>query len=153
MFTSGTGLDEVSRVFARPISYVNIIPVSGVNQCEAFVYPKIICDNETNSPLTLRQIMDRDLQFGYFQKCYDDANVFVRDMNSDEVLSFALETAHRVQGNWIPSNRYLELEDKRKQIYKTNSKLRLHPTINRDPDTMFASCFYETYPNFLDGFD
>ena len=153
MFTSGTGLDEVSRVFARPISYVNIIPVSGVNQCEAFVYPKIICDNETNSPLTLRQIMDRDLQFGYFQKCYDDANVFVRDMNSDEVLSFALETAHRVQGNWIPSKRYLELEDKRKKIYKTNSKLRLHPTINRDPDTMFASCFYEIYPNFLDGFD
>ena len=153
MFTSGTGLDEVSRVFARPFSYVNIIPVSGVNQCEAFVYPKIICDNETNSPLTLRQIMDRDLQFSYFQKCYDDANVSIRDMNSDEVLSFALETAHRVQGNWIPSNRYLELGDKRKKIYKTNSKLRLHPRINRDPDTMFASCFYEIYPNFLDGFD
>ena len=153
MFTSGTGLDEVSRVFARPISYVNVIPVSGVNQCESFVYPKIICDSETKLPLTLRQIMDRDLQFAYFQKCYDDANVFVRNMNSDEVLSFALETAQRVKGDWIPSNRYLELEIKRKKIYNTNSKLRLHPTINRDPDNLFASCFYENYPNFLDGFD
>ena len=153
MFTSGTGLDEVSRVFARPISYVNVIPVSGVNQCEAFVYPKIICDNETNLPLTLRQIMDRDLQFAYFQKCYDDANVFIRNMNSDEVFFFALETAHRVQGDWIPSNRYLALENKRKKIYNTNPKLRLHPTIVRDPDTMFASCFYEIYPNFLDGFE
>lgn len=153
MFTSGTGLDEVSRVFAKPISYVNVIPVSGVNQCEAFVYPKIICDSETNLPLTLRQIMDRDLQFAYFQKCYDDANVFVRNMNSDEIFFFALETAHRVQGDWIPSNRYLALENKRKKIYNTNPKLRLHPTIVRDPDTMFASCFYEIYPNFLDGFD
>ncbi len=97
--------------------------------------------------------MDRDLQFSFFQKSYEDANVFVRNMNSDEVLLFALETAHRVQGNWIPSNRYLELENKRKKIYRANSELRLHPTIIRDPDTMFASCFYETYPNFLDGFD
>ena len=153
MFTSGTGLDEVSRVFDRPISYMNVLPVSGVNQCEALVYPKIICDNETNSPLTLHQIMDRDLQFAYFQECYDEANVFIRDMTSDEILLFAFETAQRVQGNWIPSNRYLELENKRKNIYKTNSKLRLHPTINRDPDAMLASCFYENYPNFLDGFD
>ena len=153
MFTSGTGLDEVSRVFKRPISYVNIIPVSGVNQCEAFVYPKIICDIGTGATLTLRHIMDRDLQFAFFQENYDDANVYIRDMTSNEILLFALETAQRVKGNWIPSNKYLELENKRKQIYKTNPKLRLHPEINRDPDTIFASCFYDAYPNFLDGFD
>lgn len=153
ILTSGTGLDEVSRVFRRPISYVNVLPVSGVNQCEAFVYPKIICDNETNSPLTLHQIMDRDLQFAYFQEQYDISNVFIRDMTSDEILLFALETAQRIQGNWIPSNRYLEFEKKRKKIYKTNPKLRRHPTINRDPDAVLASCFYENYPHFLDGFD
>lgn len=150
ILTTGTGLDEVSRIFQRPISYVNIIPVSAVNQCEAFVYPKLICDMETNLPLSLRQIVERDLQFAYFQELYDDAKVFVRDMTEDEILSFALETSSRVEQSWIPSSQYLKLEEKRKALYKSIPQLRNHPTSVRDPDTMFASCFYEKYPNFLD---
>ncbi len=150
ILTTGTGLDEVSRIFQRPISYVNIIPVSAVNQCEAFVYPKLICDTVTNLPLSLRQIVERDLQFAYFQDLYDTANVFVRDMTEDEILSFALETSSRVEGSWVPSSQYLKLEEKRKTLYNSTPQLRKHPTIKREPDTMFASCFYENYPNFLD---
>ncbi|CAB4529970.1 unannotated protein [freshwater metagenome] len=150
ILTTGTGLDEVSRMFQRPVSYVNIIPVSGVNQCEALVYPKIICDRETNLPLTLRQIAERDLQFAYFQDLYDAANVFVRDMTEDEILSFALESVSRLERSWTPTYQYLELEEKRINLYNSITKLRFHPTIVRDPDTIFASCFYENYPNFLD---
>ena len=137
-------------MFQRPISYVNIIPVSGVDQCEAFVYPKLICDMETKLPLSLRQIVERDLQFAYFQELYDAADVFVRDMNEDEILTFALETSSRVDGRWIPSTRYLKLEEKRKLLYNSIPQLRMHPTIIREPDTIFASCFYDNYPNFLD---
>ncbi len=150
ILTTGTGLDEVSRMFQRPIAYVNIIPVSGVNQCEAIVYPKLICDANTNLPLTLRQIVERDLQFAYFQELYDAANVFVRDMTEDEILSFALETSSRVEQRWTPSTQYLKLEERRKALYNSIPQLRYHPTIIRDPDTIFASCFYENYPNFLD---
>ncbi len=150
ILTTGTGLDEVSRMFQRPISYVNIIPVSAVSQCEAFVYPKIICDQDTKLPLSLRQIVDRDLQFAFFQELYDSANVFVRDMTEGEILSFALETSSRVEQRWTPSTQYLKLEERRKALYNSIPQLRYHPTIIRDPDTIFASCFYENYPNFLD---
>jgi putative glycosyltransferase (TIGR04372 family) len=150
ILTTGTGLDEVSRMFQRPISYVNIIPVSAVSQCEAFVYPKIICDQDTKLPLSLRQIVERDLQFAFFQELYDSANVFVRDMTEDEILSFALETSSRVEQRWTPSTQYLKLEERRKALYNSIPQLRYHPTIIRDPDTIFASCFYENYPNFLD---
>lgn len=137
-------------MFNRPLSYVNIAPLSGVNQCEALVYPKIISDTKTNLPLTLRQIADRDLQFAYFQEQYDAANVTLRDASSDEICLFALETVDRIEGTWTATTRYIELEDMRKDFYRTNPKMRLHPTINRDPDTSLADIFYKIYPHFID---
>lgn len=149
--STGSGLDEVAKIFRRPLTYLNFQPIAAdLNYTDVLVYPKILRDAKTNTLLTFREIIERNLQFAYDTKLYELANVTVTDMNSQEILEVTLETVDRLNGSWNPTNQYLEAEEHLNKIFETIPEARMRPEVNKGPSGRLASCFLERYPNFLD---
>lgn len=149
--STGSGLDEVAKIFRKPLTYLNYQPVAiDLNYTDVLVYPKILRDATTETPLTFREIIERNLQFAYDTKLYELANVNIIDMSSEEILEATLETVDRVNGTWKPTPQYIEDEESLRKIFETIPDAREQPEINNGPSGRLASCFLERYPNFLD---
>jgi len=149
--STGSGLDEVSKIFRRPITYVNIQPLgSDLNYTDVLLYPKILRDAYSHAPLTLREIAERNLQFAYDTNLYSLANVTIDDMKSEEILEVTLETVNRVNGSWTPTAQYIKSDEALRNIFNSVPELRMRPEINKAPSGKLAACFLERYPNFLD---
>jgi putative glycosyltransferase (TIGR04372 family) len=148
--STGSGLDEVPKIFRRPLTYLNLQPLgSDLNYTDVLVYPKILRDATSNAPLTLREIAERDLQFAYNVELYDLANVLIDDMTSEEVLAVTLETVARVNGSWAPNSQYIKSEESLRNIFNAIPELRMRPEIDKPPTGKLAACFLDRYPNFL----
>lgn len=149
--STGSGLDEVPKIFRRPLTYLNLLPLgSDLNYTDVLVYPKILRDANSKRPLTLREIAERNLQFAYDIELYKLANVIIDDMMSDEILAVTLETVARVNGSWTPTPQYIKSEESLRNIFNSIPELRMRPDINKAPRGKLAACFLEKYPNFLD---
>ncbi len=149
--STGAGLDEVPKIFRRPLTYLNVQPLgSDLNYTDVLVYPKILRDATSNTPLTLREIAARNLQFAYDLELYNSANVLVDDMTSKEILEVTLETVARVNGSWSPTPHYIKSEESLRNIFKSIPELRMRPEIDKAPAGKLAACFLDRYPNFLD---
>ena len=147
--TTDTGFDSISRIFRRPIFYVNLLPLfpKWTVVQPTVQYPKTLQDK--NRPLSLREIIDSDLISADHDSFYRNAGVTVRDMSSEELVEAVTEMAARVEGTFVETPEQKEMQAKLKHILSTHPKLQ--PSPNYYPiRAQYASCFLSRYPNFLD---
>ena len=150
----GSGWDSVPTIFRRPLIFVNHLPIfnsAGVT-LPIVILPKILLDSQTECNLSLNALIDREIADQFTSKTYEDLEVAIRDLSSEELVEAVTEMAQRVEGKFVETPEQKEMQAKLKHILSTHPKLQ--PSPNYYPiRAQFASCFLSRYPNFLDGLD
>jgi putative glycosyltransferase (TIGR04372 family) len=150
----GSGWDSVPTIFRRPLIFVNHLPIfnsAGVT-IPIVILPKILLDSQTECNLSLNALIDREIADQFTSKAYEDLEVAIRDLSSEELVEAVTEMAQRVEGTFVETPEQREMQAKLKHILSTHPKLQ--PSPNYYPiRAQFASCFLSRYPNFLDGLD
>ena len=149
--STGTGWDEIPKLFRRPTMFLNIIPFAWreIFDKRLVLYPKMLVDEITNAELDLMTVILQDLHGAVTTSGYANSGVVIRDMNSDELVEAVTEMATRVEGTFVETPEQKHMQAKIKHILSTHPKLQ--PTPNYYPvRAEFASCFLSRYPNFLD---
>ncbi len=96
--SSGTGLDEMARIFRRPAVYVSYLPTSNlVTYDHVITTPKHLLWQEMNKRLTLSEHL-----FHSYSRTeeYEDAKIKVQDLSPEEILQAVLEIENRLKGSW-----------------------------------------------------
>jgi putative glycosyltransferase (TIGR04372 family) len=152
--STGTGWDDIPAVFRRPVLYSNLLPIHTptVLSFPIIVYPKSLLDSKTDSCLTLKEIIDRDVSTTVRARGYQEAGVVIRDLSSEELVEAVTEMAQRSEGTFVETPEQKEMQAKLKHILSTHPKLQPSP-IDYQISAQFASCFLSRYPNFLDGLE
>ena len=111
--STGTGLDEVSRVFRRPAVKVNYLPIQHISSYSADVTaPKRLYWIGSGQELTLTE----HLRANYLSsQQYQDAGIGIKDLDSGEILSAVWEMISREEG-WWPSGK--DSIDRQNQFWK-----------------------------------
>ena len=154
IISTASGWDSVPTIFRRPILKVNVLPIVTRDNLAMndIINPKVLCDFHSKNPMTLKEIIDRDVFNSYVTGTYRDAGVEIRDLSSEELVEAVTEMAQRVEGTFVETPEQKEMQAKLKHILSTHPKLQ--PSPNYYPiRAQFASCFLSRYPNFLDGLD
>jgi putative glycosyltransferase (TIGR04372 family) len=149
--STGSGWDSVPTIFRRPVMFVNYLPIfeKSANTLAITLYPKLLIDPKSLTPLKLRVLIEKDLATPRDTVVYADAGVEIRDLSSEELVEAVTEMAQRVEGTFVETPEQKEMQAKLKHILSTHPKLQ--PTPNYYPiRAEFASCFLSRYPNFLD---
>ena len=149
--STGSGWDEIPKIFERPVLFTNIVPIVEINEITrpVLIFPKQLIDQKTDQLLTLKVALDRGLANQSNSYHLHENGVGVIDLTSDELLAAAAEMAARVEGTFVEIPEQKQMQAKLKHILSTHPKLQ--PTPNYYPiRAEYASCFLSNYPNFLD---
>lgn len=152
--STGTGWDEIPRIFKRPTLYVNFVPILApqIMTRDIFLFPKYIREKNTKKLLSLKECLSSELYGQSDPYFFDKYNGFAQDLSSDDLTQATIEMAARAEGRFIPTAQQYELQEKLRQILMSKSEFQ--PSTNFYPvRAEFITHFFNQNPNFLDGFD
>jgi putative glycosyltransferase (TIGR04372 family) len=144
--STGTGLDEVARIFRRPAVYVNNIPLHQlVTYDHVITTPKHLVWKETNKQLTLSE----HLAYPYYHtNQYDNEKILVVDLTPKDIKQAVLEMEARLSGSWEESEEDRQLQDKFWEIFQTHQDFyKNHGVIH--PEARFGTHFLRNNPEWL----
>jgi putative glycosyltransferase (TIGR04372 family) len=99
---SASGIDEVPKVFRRPVVYVNFIPL-GVIEALTFIplfIPKKLWLREEGRFLTFKEILDSGAGRYLFSEEYERGGLDVIDNTPEEITDVVIEMDERLKGTW-----------------------------------------------------
>lgn len=107
--STGTGIDQVSIAYGRPVTFVNLLPCSDAPSFARSTFaPKHLRWRDTGLQLTLQEI----LQHGYHHGTqYEQAGIAITDLSPSEITSVVMESEQRLAGIWIETE-----EDRDRQL-------------------------------------
>ena len=146
----GSGWDSVPIIFRRPLLLVNSLPVFSPSTAtlRILMYPKKLLDSTTKRFISLTDAIERSVASALHTQSYQDANVQVVDLDSDELTEAAVEFASRVRGTFAETAKQEELQ--MRLIETLSTHLKLQPSSHFYPvRAQFATCFLSRYPTFL----
>jgi len=149
--STGSGWDNIPTIFRRAVLYVNFLPVFAPSALALplLIYSKQIFDQTSQSPINLKEIIERDIQSSHNFFDYQTLGLKIKDLSSTELVEAVIEMAQRVEGAFVETPEQKEMQAKLKHILSTHPKLQ--PTPNYYPvRAQFASCFLKNNPHFLD---
>lgn len=118
--SNGSGLDNVPKIFGRPILYVNSIPLEYVHaerHCYLEIFKKLWMRDEHRF-MTFREILEsgvgRFLTTAQYEKC----NLEIVDNTPEEIEAAALEMDDRLKGTWHTTEEDDELQRQFWSLFK-----------------------------------
>ena len=149
--STGSGWDEIPRIFKRPTMYVNFLPilVETIVTRDLLLFPKYMRDKTTKKLLSLNDCLSSDL-FGQSNPFWiDKYNGFVQDLSSDDLKHATIEIIARTVGQFIPTTEESQAQEKLSKILMSKSKFQ--PSDGYFPiRAEFTTRFFSQNPNFLD---
>ena len=149
--STGSGWDEIPRIFNRPLMYVNCLPVIELNSITQHIllYPKQQVSINTLRRLSLNEMCSQDLHSQSNTNLFIENGIEIVDLTSSELVTAVSEMAARVEGRFNPTEQQKSMQEKLRRELRTNPKIQ--PSPDHYPiRAEFASCFLENYPNFLE---
>ena len=127
--STGTGLDEVSRIFRKPIVFVNFIPLLHLaSYSHCITVPKCLVWTDTKESLILSEYLDHS--FLRTEK-YKNAKIEYVDLSPEEIKLAVLEMESRLNGNWQDSEENIQLQDQFWKIFRSHENFqKYHGWIN-----------------------
>ncbi len=127
--SSGSGFDAIPAIFRRPVSFVNLCPIETALSSETYlVYlSKWHLDSTTGDPLTLRQIVERNLAWRASPENYAASNIVLRENSPGEIRDVAVESVERLQGTWPTDPVGEELQKRFKEILPLSLENKASP--------------------------
>jgi putative glycosyltransferase (TIGR04372 family) len=136
--STGSGWDEIPRVFKRPTVYVNFLPIlaSTIITRDLLLFPKYMRDGTTNELLSLNELLSSFLYGQSDPFWIHEYNGVVQDLSSDDLKHATLEMVARIEGHLT-------------QVLMSESKFQ--PSAGYFPiRAEFATRFFSQNPKFLD---
>ena len=144
--STGTGLDEVSRIFRRPAVYVNNLPLQQmVTYDHVISIPKHLLWQETNKQLT----QSEHLAHSYYRtEQYENAKILVDDLTAEDIKQAVLEKEARLNGTWKDSEENRRLQDRFWEIFQVHQDFHSrHGKIH--PEARVGAHFLRNNPEWL----
>ncbi len=149
--STGSGWDEIPRIFKRPTLYVNFLPIlaSTIITRDLLLFPKYMRDKLTYKLLSLNELLS-SLLYGQSDPFWvDKHNGVVQDLSSDDLTHATIEMVARIEGQFTPNKQQSETQEKIRQALMSKSKFQ--PSASYFPiRAEFATRFLSQNPNFLD---
>ena len=128
--STGSGIDNMSKLFRKPILYVNQAPIGHITtyQKTALIIFKHFFNLKNNKKLNLEELQKKDLCFATSKKKFDEENVIIKENDPNEIKEATREMYTRVrEGFWDEWN---ETKVKQKIFWnKFPYKRKLHGNI------------------------
>ncbi len=125
--STGTGLDEVTNAFRKPICYVNYLPLVLFNSYnpKTLTTPKTLLDPITKNPLSLEDIIQNysDLD------AYHNKDILYVENSEIEIMDAIKEIKQKIDSNWhlneeemMIRNKFLKILKKWKNVHTFHSR-------------------------------
>ena len=149
--STGSGWDEIPRIYNRPIMYVNCVPTIGQNLIsrELLLYPKQLLSTNMHRVLTLNEMLSLGLEATSDTDFISLKGAEPLELTSEELVQAVTEMAARVEGRFVPTEQQKSMQEKLRHELMTNPKVQPSPGFY-PIRAEYASCFLSNYPNFLD---
>jgi len=144
--STGTGLDEISRIFRKPAVYLNIVPFTNmVSYDNVISVPSILKWKENGEMLTLTQCLNHDY---YFVDEYFNAGIEIEKLKPSDICNTVLEKEARLNGTWQESNEDKLLQEEFWKIFKSHQNFqKYHGNIH--PEARVGAHFLSNNPEWL----
>jgi len=130
-----SGIDEIPKLFKRPVLYVNTIPMGEVpvgGVAPLFIPKKLWLKTEKRF-LTFCEIFNSKLSLLSDAQEYQRIGIEVRENTPEEISALALEMDEILNGNWAVTDEEDELQERFKTIYRTfDPRLEVKTRIGRE---------------------
>ncbi len=116
--STGSGIDNLSKIFKKPILYVNQVPIGHIStfQKTSLVFFKHFFDKNSKNQLNLDMLKEKELCFATTIEDFDKKEVIVKENSSEEIESATKEMFERVKNNFWES--WDETKNKQKYFWK-----------------------------------
>lgn len=144
--STGTGLDEVSVMFRRPVVNVNLLPVCDfVSWGNHISTPKHLMWKHTGKELSLKQHLEYNYMDG---RKLQASGIDVVDLTPGEISDAVLEMEKRLSGVWVDTPEDTEMQQEFWRVFRDWKDFsKLHGFIH--PDARIGAHFLRNYPDFL----
>lgn len=101
--STGTGIDDVAKIFRRPVIYANTIPLFGDVQALTTVdlsIPKKLWWRDKQRFMTMPEILKFGVSEFWNTSDYEKAGIEIVSNTPEEINSFVVEIQERLNGSW-----------------------------------------------------
>ena len=149
--STGSGWDEIPKIFRRPVMFTNIVPILEINEITrpVLIFPKQLLDQNSNQLISINCALERSLANQSNANYLQENSVGLVDLSADDLMAAASEMVARVEGTFVETPEQKQMQAKLKHILNTHPKIQPTPgyySIRAE----FASCFLSRYPHFLE---
>ena len=151
--TNGMGIDEVSRIFRKPIASV-IVPLAyqlffGGNEKELLITKSHIHKKNKNN-LTISEIFSSNLALNLYSENFERSDVKLKENSPEEIRDLVIEMDERLNGNWNETEEDILLQKKFWLIFKKNIKnLNLEKPLHGKIKSKFGAKFLRENQNWI----
>jgi len=122
--STGTGLDEVTRIFRKPAVYVNYLPLQQlVTYDYVITTPKHLVWKKTNTRLTLSEYLENS--YAHSNE-YENVSIIIQDLSAKEIKDAVMEQEARLTGSWRSSGDDKNLQERFWQIFESHPDFEKH---------------------------
>jgi len=121
---SNTGLDEIAKVFRKPLIDLNMAPLAGlkVTSKKTLLCLKIH-KNYNNKKLSLNEIFDSGVGKSCYSKEFRKKKIILNELTANQVKAIVLEMTELMKNSWkIKNKNDLKLQKKFKKLYLNKVK-------------------------------
>lgn len=131
----GSGVDEISKLFKRPLIYVNFIPIGWVpvgGVAPLFIPKKLWLKSEKRF-LTFREIFNSELALLNLTEEYEKLGIEGIENTPEEISALALEMDEIIRGIWTDTDEDEKLQERFRSICRTfDPQLEVKTKIGRE---------------------
>jgi len=144
--STGTGLDEVSRIFLKPGVYVNYLPLfSMVSYDHVLTVPPKLIWQDSDKELTF---MEHLIHNYYEIQKYEKEGIRIEKLSSHDILKAVLEQKDRLNGTWQDTEEDQQLQFRFWELFKTHKDFhKYHGDIH--PEARIGAHFLRNNPEWL----
>ena len=116
--STGTGICELTRIFRRPLVYVNIVPTMGIqiSRKEFFILYKKHVRIKDGKELTQIEIFESGVGDAYTSEDFESKGVKLIDNTPEEIRDVSIEMAECIKGSWKP----IEIDENLQKRFRAN---------------------------------
>tara|TARA_Y100000590_G_scaffold469948_1_gene660876 strand:+ start:2154 stop:3356 length:1203 start_codon:yes stop_codon:yes gene_type:complete len=116
-----TGIDELANIFRKPIAYLNLAPIAGMNirmsMKKILIAPKTYT-NSKNSKITLKKIFDYGISRSTNSADLKKKKIKLKELTKKQIKDIALEMEDLTKISWKMKNKKnVQLQKKFKNLY------------------------------------
>ena len=148
---SNTGLDEVARVFRKPLLDLNMVPFTGLKVAskKALLCLKIH-KNYNNKKVSLNEIFDSGVGNSGHSEEFRKKKIKLHELNANQIKDIVLEMTKLMKDSWkIKNKNDLKLQKKFEKLYLSKIK-QIDPEFkHKKVNALYSLVFLKKNPWFL----